>query len=78
MKRARDSGRHQRGRLRRHPEAAYFAPPLTTVRQDFGELGRRALELLVEELTGVGHARSHVLISPEMVLRRSAGTVARR
>ena len=25
------------------PEAAYFAPPLTTVRQDFVELGRRAV-----------------------------------
>jgi DNA-binding LacI/PurR family transcriptional regulator len=25
------------------PEAAYFGPPLTTVRQDFDELGRRAL-----------------------------------
>ena len=23
------------------PESAYFLPPLTTVRQDFGELGRR-------------------------------------
>lgn len=55
------------------PEAAYFTPPLTTVRQDFGELGRRALELLVEELGGVAHARTHVQISPELVLRRSAG-----
>ncbi|XCM78367.1 substrate-binding domain-containing protein [Kitasatospora sp. HUAS MG31] len=60
------------------PEAAYFAPPLTTVRQDFGELGRRALELLVEELAGVGHARSHVLVSPETVLRRSTGPAVRR
>ncbi|KOV31533.1 LacI family transcriptional regulator [Streptomyces sp. XY431] len=60
------------------PEAAYFIPPLTTVRQDFGELGRRALELLVEELAGVAHASAHVRISPEMVLRRSAGPAVRR
>ncbi|MFD8703681.1 LacI family DNA-binding transcriptional regulator [Kitasatospora sp. NPDC059648] len=59
------------------PEAAYFTPPLTTVRQDFGELGRRALELLLEELVGVAHARNHVQISPEMVLRRSAGPARR-
>ncbi|MFI7237605.1 LacI family DNA-binding transcriptional regulator [Streptomyces cyaneofuscatus] len=54
-------------------EAAYFAPPLTTVRQDFGELGRRALELLVAELTGTDHTPSHVLVPPEIVLRRSTG-----
>ncbi|MFJ6749292.1 MULTISPECIES: LacI family DNA-binding transcriptional regulator [unclassified Streptomyces] len=59
------------------PEAGYFAPPLTTVRQDFGELGRCALELLVEELTGVEHARSHALVPPTMVLRRSTGPVRR-
>ncbi|HWG63957.1 MAG TPA: LacI family DNA-binding transcriptional regulator [Streptosporangiaceae bacterium] len=29
------------------PESAYFLPPLTTVRQDFGELGSRALAALV-------------------------------
>nr|BEK71157.1 LacI family DNA-binding transcriptional regulator [Kitasatospora purpeofusca] len=59
------------------PEAAYFTPPLTTVRQDFGELGRRALELLLEELDGVGHDRNPVRISPETVLRRSAGPARR-
>ncbi|WP_441251765.1 LacI family DNA-binding transcriptional regulator [Kitasatospora sp. McL0602] len=60
------------------PEAAYFSPPLTTVRQDFGELGRRALELLVEELAGVAHPRSHVLVPAELVLRASAGPTAAR
>ena len=30
------------------PEAAYFTPPLTTVRQDFDELGRRSLALLLD------------------------------
>ncbi|MFE9425613.1 LacI family DNA-binding transcriptional regulator [Kitasatospora sp. NPDC006697] len=61
------------------PEAAYFTPPLTTLRQDFGELGRRALELLVAELT-VGRAvrtPAEVRISPETVLRRSTGPAAR-
>ncbi|MEE1788656.1 LacI family DNA-binding transcriptional regulator [Streptomyces sp. SP17BM10] len=60
------------------PEAAYFTPPLTTVRQDFGELGRRALELLVGELEGVAPAHTHVQITPEMVLRRSVGPAGHR
>ncbi|MEV4561344.1 LacI family DNA-binding transcriptional regulator [Kitasatospora sp. NPDC049285] len=60
------------------PEAGYFTPPLTTVRQDFSELGRRALELLVAELAGATHPRTHVQIPPEMVLRRSVGPAARR
>ena len=30
------------------PEAPYFTPPLTTVRQDFGEVGSRSLRVLVQ------------------------------
>ncbi|MCS5734324.1 LacI family DNA-binding transcriptional regulator, partial [Herbiconiux daphne] len=33
------------------PEAAHFWPPLTTVRQDFAELGRRAVALLIGNAT---------------------------
>ncbi|MFD8597180.1 LacI family DNA-binding transcriptional regulator [Kitasatospora sp. NPDC059646] len=59
------------------PEAAYFIPPLTTVRQDFGELGRRALELLVAELGGTTRPTARVRITPEMVLRHSTGPAHR-
>ena len=34
------------------PEAAFFQPPLTTVRQNFVELGRRALHLLLDHISG--------------------------
>lgn len=34
------------------PEAAHFAPPLTTVRQDFPELGRQCIEQLIAQIGG--------------------------
>ena len=37
------------------PEAPYFTPPLTTVRQDFIEVGSRSLRLLVR-MIDAGHA----------------------
>ena len=40
------------------PEAPYLIPPLTTVRQDFAELGRRAMALFVELATGEQPARA--------------------
>jgi DNA-binding LacI/PurR family transcriptional regulator len=56
-------------------EAPYFLPPLTTVRQNFGELGRRALHLLMEQLAGVQSA-APLPISPDLVVR--ASTAPRR
>jgi DNA-binding LacI/PurR family transcriptional regulator len=59
------------------PEAAYFTPPLTTVRQDFAELGRRCLHLLLGRIEGEGTG-TRVVVAPELVVRESTRAVARR
>ena len=46
----RGARRRQRRRLRRPARGAYFTPPLTTVRQDFAELGRRGVQLVLDRL----------------------------
>ncbi len=53
------------------PEAAYFTPPLTTVRQDFQEVGRRALQLLLDQVTGGNQEERHVVVEPRLVVRAS-------
>ncbi len=60
------------------PEAAFFLPPLTTVRQDFGELGRRALRLLLDRISGEHRLEPTMPIEPEMVVRASAAPIASR
>lgn len=57
------------------PEAAYFTPPLTTVRQDFAEVGRRCLHLLVSQIES-REAPVSIMVPPELVLRNS--TTARK
>ena len=52
------------------PEAAHFLPPLTTVRQDFPELGRRCVAALLAELRGEKPGRQQD-VEPQLVLRRS-------
>jgi DNA-binding LacI/PurR family transcriptional regulator len=52
------------------PEAAHFSPPLTTVRQNFAEIGRRAVALLLSELSG-GVGQSHEQIPSELIVRAS-------
>jgi DNA-binding LacI/PurR family transcriptional regulator len=54
------------------PEAQYFTPPLTTVRQDFAEIGRRSLALMLEMMEADGDGPpSPSLVAPELVLRSS-------
>lgn len=59
------------------PEAAYYWPSLTTVRQDFSELGRRALVLALEAVRGDREA-SMELIVPTLEVRASTAAPARR
>ena len=58
------------------PEAAYYTPPLTTVRQDFAELGRRGVQLVLARLRGEGFSAAPVM--PQLVVRRSTGPVRQR
>lgn len=53
------------------PDAAHFAPPLTTVRQDFPELGRRCVAHLLTQLGGPVQNPSRTVV-PELIVRRSA------
>ena len=57
------------------PEAPYFSPPLTTVRQDFAELGRRGVQLLLARLRG---EELHLdAVPPELLVRSSTGPAPR-
>ena len=52
------------------PEAAYFIPPLTTVRQDFDTLGRRCIAAAVDLIDGREAPRFSPL-EPDLVVRAS-------
>jgi DNA-binding LacI/PurR family transcriptional regulator len=53
------------------PESAYFMPPLTTVRQDFDQVGRAALRLLVDQIESGARSVDRVVIQSELVVRAS-------
>ncbi|UZN05388.1 LacI family DNA-binding transcriptional regulator [Cellulomonas sp. S1-8] len=52
------------------PGTAFYHPPLTTVRQGFDDLGRRAVQSVVDALAGA--SAEHHPIAPELVVRRSS------
>jgi DNA-binding LacI/PurR family transcriptional regulator len=57
------------------PEAPYFRPPLTTVRQDFAELGRRGVALVLARLRGEPYVADPV--QPQLVVRGSTRAAPR-
>ena len=59
------------------PESEFFLPPLTTMRQDFGELGRRALRLLLDRING-DQSSPGIPVAAELVVRASAAPGPRR
>ena len=59
------------------PEAAFLIPSLTTVHQDFDELGRRGLQLLVDIMDGDGTDRPG-RVPASLVTRQSSAEPAYR
>lgn len=61
------------------PEAEFFTPALTTVRQDFDEMGRLGLELLIRMLdSGPLDPDLVASVKPTLMVRRSSGPPHRR
>ena len=57
------------------PEAGFFVPPLTTVRQDFDELGRHSVDQLLARVAGDAPRRT--VIDPHLRIRASTAPPTR-
>jgi DNA-binding LacI/PurR family transcriptional regulator len=53
------------------PEAAYFIPPLTTVRPDFDAAAAASLDLLLGQIEAGARCTEHRVVPPELVVRGS-------
>jgi DNA-binding LacI/PurR family transcriptional regulator len=60
------------------PEAAYTTPALTTIRQDFGEIGRASLELLVTQMAAPDGPPTRHVVPTSLVVRESTAPRPRR
>ena len=60
-----------------YPEAEFFSPGLTTIRQDFDELGRLSLGLLLDAIEAGTRTAEHVTLDPSLVVRQSAAAPRR-
>jgi DNA-binding LacI/PurR family transcriptional regulator len=53
------------------PEAAYFVPPLTTIRPDFDAVARETLAVLLHQITTGEPSAERPRIAPQLVVRDS-------
>jgi DNA-binding LacI/PurR family transcriptional regulator len=56
------------------PEAEFYSPPLTTVRQDFTTVGRRSVEMLIARVEDAGETPiddQPVLVPAQLIVRQS-------
>jgi LacI family transcriptional regulator len=58
------------------PESALTAPPLTTIDQSIQEMGRRAVELLIDLIEGNAERPGQVTLPTRLVVRQSCGPAA--
>jgi DNA-binding LacI/PurR family transcriptional regulator len=60
------------------PEAAHFWPPLTTVRQDFGEAGRNCVAALIDAIGRAGNPGDAppAAADPRLIVRNSVAAVS--
>ncbi|QCL76831.1 MULTISPECIES: LacI family DNA-binding transcriptional regulator [Agrobacterium] len=59
-----------------HPLSRYACPPITTVAQNYNEIGRLSIELLLQKMNGedddTTRMRERILLSADLMLRKSA------
>jgi DNA-binding LacI/PurR family transcriptional regulator len=57
------------------PMASYLSPPLTTLRQDFAEIGRLAAQLLIEAVNNPKTQKQHLTLPATLVSRHSTAPI---
>ena len=56
------------------PESEFLTPPLTTVRQDFAEVGRKSIALLLDLIDTGPRAEAERIVVPPVLVTRSSTT----
>jgi DNA-binding LacI/PurR family transcriptional regulator len=60
------------------PTAKFLSPPLTTIEQDFGELGRRTIAALIDEIEHGASLQQHPALTSRLIVRSSTAMVTNR